>query len=102
MWAIVSNRKEKLELIINKAASKCFDENKEDESTHFEPLKYYIRAAVMARKCIDLCEEVCLTGVQDRYKELANEYEDKSVDLITEIGRDTQYTQKRIFKKQKL
>ena len=92
MWAVVSYRREKLELIIAKAARKTFGEtdkgDDEQKVDHFEPLKYYIQAAVMARKCMELCDEVVLSGVKDRYRTMADDYEDRSVKLITEIGRD--------------
>lgn len=92
MWAVVSFRKEKLELIIQKAARKTFGENDngddEQKVEHFEPLKYYIQAAVMARKCMELCDEVVLSGVKKLYETLADDYEERSVKLITEIGRD--------------
>ena len=93
MWAVVSNRREKLDLIIQKAARKTFGGNDSDlgddeqKVEHFEPLKYYIQAAVMARKSMDLCDEVVLSGVKKLYNQMADDYEEKSVNLITEIAK---------------
>ena len=97
MWAVVSNRREKLDLIIEKAARKTFGGNDADlgddeqKVEHFEPLKYYIQAAVMARKSMELCDEVVLSGVKKLYNQMADHYEEKSVNLITEIGRDAEF-----------
>ena len=63
IWSILSGRFDKLEQIV---------ENEE------EPLKTYVAAAVMCKKCAPICKQYGLNGIVGQYEDVGARFESKA------------------------
>ena len=69
----MSGREDKLTEIINKQA---------------EPLKFYIAASVMCKKCAPMCSEYGLNGKKSWYEQTSEDYEEKACELLSKISKE--------------
>lgn len=73
IWSILSGRFDKLEQIVENEA---------------EPLKTYVAAAVMCKKCAPICKQYGLNGIVGQYEDVGARFESKATDMLNRISQE--------------